>query len=55
MIPMSTQNIFKQIQESNEVMTRQLSQSFRHITQQSMPQRVEKSDNQGIYDERKEE
>jgi len=55
MIPMSTQNIFKQIQESNEVMTRQLSQSFRHITQQSMPRRVEKRDNQGIYDERKEE
>lgn len=55
MIPMSTQNIFKQIQESNEEMTRQLSQSFRHITQQSMPKRVEKSNNQGIYDERKEE
>lgn len=36
------------------MMTRQLSQSFRHITQQSMPQRVEKGDNQGIYDERKE-
>lgn len=47
--------ISEEMQESNEVMTRQLSQSFRHITQQGMPQQVEKSDNQGIYDERKEE
>ena len=46
MIPMSAQNVFKQIQEANEEMTKQLSQSFRYITQQSMPQLMEKNDNE---------
>lgn len=55
MIPMSAQNVFKQIQEANEEMTKQLSQSFRYITQQSIPQLVEKNDNEVNNDDRKEE
>lgn len=44
MIPMPTQKIFQQIQKNNEEMTKRISQSFRYIAQQSMPQMVEKDD-----------
>lgn len=44
MIPISTQNAFKQIQRTNEEMTKNISQNFKYITQQSMPNALEKGD-----------
>lgn len=55
MIPIPMQNFFEQIQDNSEAMAKQLSQNLSNLTQQSMPQLVEKNDNEVKYDDRKEE
>lgn len=51
MIPTSTQNAIKQIQETHEEMAKQFGQSLKYISQQSEPGMLEKNDDEKVSDE----
>lgn len=51
MIPTSTQNAIKQIQETHEEMVKQFGQNLKHISQQSKPRMLEKNDDENVSDE----